>query len=151
MNRKKLLKYAAVLAIPAYFTLNGLNGRYDQTRLEGKPEIVSLFYNRKGETKGILPGVLNGIYGNATGGVVGLVNGVEGNATGGVVGFVNGVEGNATGGFIGFANVVKGNLEHAVQIGILCYAKKRSGPYLQLCVVNMSDDRLSVFIDGGWK
>ena len=135
MNRKKLWKYAAVLAIPAFLTLNGLLGKYDQTGLKGEEEIVSFVYNRKGEIKGFLPGVVNHVYGNATGGLVGFGNHVEGDATGGLLGLFN------------LAN----DLENAVQIGFYCRANKTSGPYLQLCVINVSDDRGTIVLNAGWK
>ena len=147
-------------------TLYGYLGKYDTSNLGKEKELITVIYNRKGETKGILSGIIkNRVHGNLNGVAIAALNEIDDNLNGMVIGAVNGVMKNLNGMALGIAGNgiigtvtglevtlllnVAGNLEWGIQVGALNYAGTTTGPYLQIGLINRSYDRWTIGINLG--
>lgn len=149
----------------------------ERIKKENKPEWITLAYNQKGSSAGILAGFIDNVYGDIYGGSVGIWNQVHGNVNGINVSAFSGIEGKLTGIGLSFLNLGninnKGNdvldktivdkgvqmalfnnakeLKNAVQIGIVNIVSETEGAYLQIGVFNQTNERSTIGINFGYK
>ena len=63
-------------------------------------------------------------------------------------GIINYVRGNVNGGAVGGVNLA-GNLDYGIQIGLFNYAGNTTGPYLQVGIINVTDERYAFGLNAG--
>ncbi len=83
-NKRKSLVKRSLAAILLGVAVIGTFHTTDNEKLkkENKSELITIVYNQKGSSAGIVTGAVNRVYGNINGGSVGLVNYFKGNVNG---------------------------------------------------------------------
>lgn len=177
---KRTAKKATKLGLVALLSAATLFGTFysvDDKKLkeQDKREIVTLAYNQKGSSAGILAGLFNVVDGNVYGVSTGLSSAIRGDSYGGAFSLLNVINGKVTGVELGFANIFDGRdksfkekvvdkgleigifniaykIKHTIQLGLVNVVEKEAeGPFLQLGLYNQTNKKSTIGINFGYK